>query len=145
MNIGLLCVPQRQLACPLGLSAKCIVTRLRSSARRHPRTRRTVSGLLAAVASKESTGGTPPLHLGDVPELGSFSTHRPADRPHRRGLPTILLALYVIHAPQPAPHSRASVALVYPPAARASVSTTAMFGNSAWGTPCRSFRYAGLL
>src|SRR5229473_7540497 len=33
----------------------------------------------------------------------------------------------------------------YSPAARASVSTTAMFGNSASGTPCRSLRYAGLL
>src|SRR6266487_2590444 len=97
------------------------------------------------VREKRIHGGTPPLHLGDVPELGSFSTHRPADRPHRRGLLAILLALYVIHAPQPAPRSRASVAPVYPPAARASVSTTAMFGNSAWGTPCRSFRYAGLL
>src|SRR5437870_2719240 len=30
-------------------------------------------------------------------------------------------------------------------AARASVSTTAMFGNSAWGRPCRSFRYVELL
>src|SRR5207245_8685206 len=33
----------------------------------------------------------------------------------------------------------------YSPATRTSVSTTAMFGNSAWGTPCRSCRYAGLL
>src|SRR2546427_11858072 len=33
----------------------------------------------------------------------------------------------------------------YSPAARTSVSTTAMFGNSAWGRPCRSFRYVELL
>ena len=31
------------------------------------------------------------------------------------------------------------------PAARTSISTTAMFGNSSGGTPCRSCRYAGLL
>src|SRR2546425_5721603 len=83
--------------------------------------------------------------LGKCPQLGRFSTHRRACRVCRRRLLAILLALQVIHAPEPAARSEASVAPTYSPAARASVSTTAMFGNSPWGTPCRSCRYAGLL